>query len=204
LTENERLSLKVDITNILNLQEKKVKEQLSLEVDIVNILDVQVKDVASCASCMKNDISTREGLYCSNESNPHFLCKNNYFSDMVTSQSNHNGEFVKNNSKIVCPECIAFKPPVISPFYGSTVGKHTDEDALAAYISAYVEVERSKGSIELEKLKLQHRRDLQEEKESKIRDPVLKMKAAAARHHQDIIDDILTLRCPVLIVAAPF
>lgn len=180
------------------------KEILSIEEDIKSMQDAQEKHYEPeaipevfCASCA-NNVPAWKGIECSNTANPHFICTGTggCFSDMVTSQSEDHGDFVNNNSQMVCPQCIAFLPKIVSTFCISTVGKQTDEAALIAYISAREEVARRKCLKDVEKLRLQEADELELKEESAIGDPELRMKAGARRHRRHIIERILTLRCP--------
>lgn len=169
---------------------------LQLQNDVRDSKKVEL--TYKCEIC-SDEILASKGVLCTNTNYSHFICGpfyGNCFSDMVSSQAFDHGNFENNGRCIVCPLCKALVPKIITPFDLSVIAKHADEIALAAFISAGNSLERCQGLASLEKQQLQHVDEIQKLKESYMEDKLERMKAAAQRHRQQIIDTILICKCP--------
>jgi serine/threonine protein kinase len=183
-------------------KEREITERFSLEKDIKKIQDSREKNYVPevipdvfCGSCRYKK-PVWKGIECSNRINPHFICagEGGCFNELVISQAEDHGDFVNNNSEVVCLQCSALVPSVRSLF--PSFWKETDAAAHDAYIKAVKEVVRRKASADLEKFMVQHRHELKVRAVSGIEDPVLRLKASAGLHREVICESILTLHCP--------
>ena len=172
-------------------------QALQLQQDIKSIQEVEQTN--KCEICFDDKVPASKGVFCSNTQNPHFICgpeRNDCFSDMVSSQANDDGSFVRNGRAVICAYCIASVQRTVSKFNVSTIGRQTNGVALAAFLSACDQVQLNEYSVKVEELGRNYEDKLQKLKIQCIEDENARRKASTDRHRLRIIEGIVNLKCP--------
>jgi hypothetical protein len=141
----------IDESGLIDQLSEITEHRLRIEEEIIAQLeDVRLRLVAEeeannsyeCCICYDQNIHISKGLYCrsTNESNKHFYC-NGCFKNSVESQigPSSQGDFICNNSKIVCDYCKHQK--IISQFSNNDLITHTDDNLYNKYNIKCINVE---------------------------------------------------------------